>query len=396
MNAAVDYLRQRLAHFAAKPPEELEAIYQRQVVPLVNLRTSQAADLLRRVARAEKRQRLKLHEDALAITAVFEGAGRIFDTHAQNTRDLYAKLRGDLADTRLEHERQDKDARCPRGDAHGDAARGRQGGAGAKQAEAMELLHSIQIATATSHRVQGDHRLHEGNVAAELSGLPSASRVPPGGHARASGARRRRRRAGRGEGGGEAEGGEAAAARGRRRSRPPRPPPPPPRRARRSPTAARRRRRGAVGAADPLGITKALAEEEDLWATFGLTYDDRMAAQIALDDELAGLEAARRVEPPPDPRLRVGGRRGLPDAHAARGAEEDARRAAEAEAVAGGGGGGGGRGRGGRAARTGRPRRGRGGAAAAAPPPPPPASRRRRRGRCCRRRTATWRACARW
>ena len=38
-----------------------------------------------------------------------------------------------------------------------------------------------------------------------------------------------------------------------------------------------------------------LSNEEDLWATFGLTYDPKMEAQIALDDELAGLEAANRV-----------------------------------------------------------------------------------------------------
>ena len=47
-------------------------------------------------------------------------------------------------------------------------------------------------------------------------------------------------------------------------------------------------------------MTKPLEGEEDLWATFGMTFPTRMLAQIALDDELAGLEA-RPPAPPPDP-----------------------------------------------------------------------------------------------
>ena len=47
-------------------------------------------------------------------------------------------------------------------------------------------------------------------------------------------------------------------------------------------------------------MTKPIEGEEDLWATFGMLYPKRMLAQVALDDELAGLEA-KPPAAPPDP-----------------------------------------------------------------------------------------------
>ena len=61
VGAAAQYLRARLEHFAADPPAVIEVIFVMQIRPLIALRAEQATDLLSRIARAETRQRLKLH-----------------------------------------------------------------------------------------------------------------------------------------------------------------------------------------------------------------------------------------------------------------------------------------------------------------------------------------------
>jgi hypothetical protein len=53
-----------------------------------------------------------------------------------------------------------------------------------------------------------------------------------------------------------------------------------------------------------LSGTKVLDDgEQNLWATFGFQFDEKMEAQLALEDEQAGLDAANRNDPPPDPYL---------------------------------------------------------------------------------------------
>ena len=319
---AAEYLKKRLAHFAAEPPEALERIFRTQLAPLIHLRAEQSHDLLRRIRRSEMRQRLKLHEDALALTSTFEGAGRIFDEHADASKALYENLRGELASTRADNEQKDKAAEMAleaalmamRRAADKDELQMRQD-------EAMQLLQDIQSGYRDFHALSLEVvALHEGHVARELESLHGNlvdfHKVRTADEYAEEKAEE------------EAEGGEGGGGSPRGAAEPaadaePEPEPEPPAEGEEGfeewnaaieasaaageepplyPAWKKAQEEAAAAAeAAALARTKMLSNEEDLWATFGLTYDPKMEAQIALDDELAGLEAANRVVPPPDP-----------------------------------------------------------------------------------------------
>ena len=287
VGAAAQYLRARLEHFAADPPAVIEVIFVMQIRPLIALRAEQATDLLSRIARAETRQRLKLHEDALTLTARFEGAGRIFDEHAEATKELYSGLRSDLAQLRADHEAKDKERELQLEESLMTMRRASdKDGLMAKQDEAMKLLHEIQTGYRDFHALSLERiGMHPAAVSNELEALYAGlvgfhhvktredyEQAQPAAPAPAEDVPAEPEPEPEAEPaeGGEGEEGEEGA-------------------------------EAAPAPADDLDLTKPLEGEEDLWATFGMLYPARMSAQVALDDELAGLEAANRHEPLPDP-----------------------------------------------------------------------------------------------
>ena len=254
VHEAAEYLKKRLAHFAAEPPDALERIFRSQLEPLIQLRAEQSHDLLRRIRRSEMRQRLKLHEDALALTSTFEGAGKIFDQHADASKLLYENLRGELARCRAESEQQDKENEMALETALMEMRRARdKDELLQKQDEAMRLLQEIQSGYRDFHAQSLEVvALHEGNVEVELQSLHTALvefhhvrtsaeyAEEKGGEGGEEEARHRRRR-------------RPPTRRQRRRRRPSRPP-----RARRATTSGkpcwtRRRRKGRSRRITPSG-----------------------------------------------------------------------------------------------------------------------------------------------
>ena len=282
---ACKYLRARLYHFAHLEPQALEAVIAAQVVPLVDLRAEQAQDLLERVEAAEATQRLRLHEDALQLVKRFEMAGRLFDEHVRRTSELYETLRDELHTCREEHEEADKANEMQLEKVLTDMRRAAdKNELMLKQEEAMELLAQIQMGYRNFHRASLDiAEQHPNLMRAELTSVHTQLIEY---HQLVSNEQEGEEEEGEGEEDAEPAAASVAAPDGAPPGAPDGAPPP------------------LMNEDQDLSGTKVLDDgEQNLWATFGFQFDEKMEAQLALEDEQAGLDAANRNDPPPDPYL---------------------------------------------------------------------------------------------
>lgn len=287
---ALEFLRGRLLHFSAVDPPTVDALLAAEVEPLLLRRRNEALDVIASTAAALRRQRRRLHEHALCLAGDFIWAGQIFDVHTAETALVYEAFRDDVAAVRARSEVEDQQREAAldtclmrmrraadQTELHGEAQ------------AAMGLLNDIQHGYRSMQaEAVGIVQQHRGNVDGVLAGLqaricssldlrPRAEYAARMGAANAaSGGVAAAGRAGD-TGVGGLEGGDGE--------------------------------EGDVDAGDNGGLgggTKRFGgEEEDLEATFGFVYPEKMRAEELLEDELAGLEPREEAEEKKENRMLV-------------------------------------------------------------------------------------------
>ena len=268
-----EHLIKRLYYFAAYDVDAIDRQVEKEVVPLLETRIAEANALINQVERSMVQQRRKLHESSLQLTAVFEGAGKLFDEHAARGAALYEAYRNQLAQRRAEHEVQDLELEMKLDQ----TLLGMRRAADKPElerllGEALQLLVELQQAYRTFQSESVVIALqHPVSIANELKTLQANllefhSLLPYDAYTTKLEALAKAEEAAPAEAPvaeeAAAAADEAAAAEGAEGAPAPAP---------------------AVEAAD-------VPEEENLWATFGFVYPEKMEAELRLEAELLGLQ----------------------------------------------------------------------------------------------------------
>mmetsp|Transcript_4312 Transcript_4312/g.13900 ORF Transcript_4312/g.13900 Transcript_4312/m.13900 type:complete len:1246 (-) Transcript_4312:278-4015(-) len=266
---AAEFLRGRLLHFGAIEAEQVEEILAREIEPVLRRRRHEALCMIDKAAAALRRQRRRLHEQALALAELFVRAGQIMDVQVAETALVGAAFRDDMADVRSNFERDD---RAREAELEECLTRMRQAADKVElQVEtdnAMAMLEGIQRGYQAMHvEAVGLVQKQPSNIARILDALQARLCTSMGLQPRAEYVAV------------QAVDGTAPVDTT-------------------ADTPNDLEGAGEDGEIELHGETKALSladEEEDLAATFGLVFPEKMKAEELLDAELAGLQPKKEA-----------------------------------------------------------------------------------------------------